>query len=231
MIVTCSSCSTRYAVDPESLGHNGRQVKCVRCGHQWFQEPAERSGAALSAAAATEPLGAPKLRRLPPERDSTAVAPAEAAPRRRGVAIGWSLLLVLVGILLAFGYLGRAEIVRAWPPAVKLYEKLGLDVAGDALAGHRVVAGLSLDNVSTERTDGIGGTVVWVRGDVVNRSETQRRVPPLQIELMDGDGNRVSTWTFTVEPAMLEPGATARFETSQRNVPDSATRLVIRAAP
>lgn len=37
MIVTCSNCEARYAVDPLAIGPNGRTVQCARCGHRWFQ--------------------------------------------------------------------------------------------------------------------------------------------------------------------------------------------------
>ncbi|WIM14324.1 zinc-ribbon domain-containing protein [Enhydrobacter sp.] len=37
MIVTCSNCRARYAVDPLAIGPTGRTVQCARCNHRWFQ--------------------------------------------------------------------------------------------------------------------------------------------------------------------------------------------------
>jgi predicted Zn finger-like uncharacterized protein len=37
MIVTCSNCRARYAVDPLAIGPTGRTVECARCHHRWFQ--------------------------------------------------------------------------------------------------------------------------------------------------------------------------------------------------
>ena len=37
MIITCSSCSARYLVRSNDIGH-GRQVKCNRCDFSWFQD-------------------------------------------------------------------------------------------------------------------------------------------------------------------------------------------------
>jgi len=36
MIVACPSCKTRYALPDSSVSGEGRQVRCARCGHQWF---------------------------------------------------------------------------------------------------------------------------------------------------------------------------------------------------
>jgi len=40
MIVTCSNCRARYAVDPLAIGPTGRTVECARCHHRWFQHAA-----------------------------------------------------------------------------------------------------------------------------------------------------------------------------------------------
>ncbi len=39
MIVTCPECSSRFKVDAEELGDNGRKVKCSICGHIWLAKP------------------------------------------------------------------------------------------------------------------------------------------------------------------------------------------------
>src|SRR3546814_6882617 len=137
------------------------------------------------------------------------------------------LLRVFVAGVLAVGYVGRGEIVRLWPPATKLYEELGVDVAAGIPGVEGIVAGLALANVASERTDGAGGPVVWVRGEVANRSAVAREVPPLQVELTDGDGNRGANWTFSVSAAHLPPGQPARFGPRQRNVDGMATRRAL----
>lgn len=39
MIITCPSCSARFAVKAEAIGVAGRKVKCTKCQESWFQEP------------------------------------------------------------------------------------------------------------------------------------------------------------------------------------------------
>jgi len=39
MLLTCSSCNSKYLVNSADLKPNGRNVKCAACGHNWFQKP------------------------------------------------------------------------------------------------------------------------------------------------------------------------------------------------
>jgi len=41
MIIACPACSTRYAVPDNSLGVEGRTVRCAKCRHSWYQEGPE----------------------------------------------------------------------------------------------------------------------------------------------------------------------------------------------
>ena len=37
MIISCSSCNSKYLVNSADLKPSGRTVQCARCGHNWFQ--------------------------------------------------------------------------------------------------------------------------------------------------------------------------------------------------
>lgn len=39
MLISCSSCNSKYLINSADIKPNGRNVKCARCGHKWFQEP------------------------------------------------------------------------------------------------------------------------------------------------------------------------------------------------
>ena len=37
MLITCSSCNSKYLVNSADLKPNGRAVRCVKCGFDWYQ--------------------------------------------------------------------------------------------------------------------------------------------------------------------------------------------------
>ena len=39
MLLTCSSCNSRYLVNSADLRPTGRIVRCAICGHEWVMEP------------------------------------------------------------------------------------------------------------------------------------------------------------------------------------------------
>ena len=38
MLLSCSSCNSKYLLNSADLKPNGRDVKCALCGHEWYQE-------------------------------------------------------------------------------------------------------------------------------------------------------------------------------------------------
>ena len=38
MLISCSSCNSKYIVNSADLKPDGRTVQCAKCGHNWFQE-------------------------------------------------------------------------------------------------------------------------------------------------------------------------------------------------
>ena len=39
MLITCSSCNSKYLVNSADLKPNGRTVRCIKCRHDWYQAP------------------------------------------------------------------------------------------------------------------------------------------------------------------------------------------------
>ncbi|MGP1397784.1 MAG: DUF3426 domain-containing protein [Inquilinaceae bacterium] len=225
MILTCPSCSTRYVLDSAALG-DGRKVRCVNCSHVWFQTVPEE-------VAALPPSGPVEKKPIPPGSNLPARPGRQA---RRGAAAEWAVLVVLIVGLAAIGYAGRNEVVHLWPPAVKLYDTLGIPLGDTGMAaadgmGGIVPAGLELRDLDFELTSVADGTVLFVRGAVANGSGEERAVPRLRIIMSDEQGAVMESWTFDVGIERLPPGEQAEFETSLRNPDPAIARLQIDVAP
>jgi len=253
MILTCPECSTRYALDARQLGTAGRKVKCVRCGHVWFQErPADAPVAPASAeevAGASPPSGAAEaLEPRPAAAAGAAAGPAignRAAPVERGglpstefrtvrrgrAAAGWVALVLLIAGLLTVGAAARHQIVAMWPPALKLYDTLGLPVDTAGLAGDPAVgAGLSFGQLVTEIAGSGEDRRLIVRGEVTNVSDVPRPVPRLRVTLTDSAGESLGGWTFEAERSRLAPGESVGFEAATDRWPDAATGVEVTVA-
>jgi predicted Zn finger-like uncharacterized protein len=218
MILSCPACSTRYLVDPALIGPDGREVRCAKCGHQWVQTPPED---------APEP---PPLPPLQPEIHSVPEQgplpaqigiglPVLSRPTfRRSSGLAWGLLLLLIGIFVG-GIFARHEIVAAWPPAARLYERLGLATpAYDSV--------LAVRNGTSAYQQEDGKPVLVVQGEVVNISSALQAVPKLRASLRE-NGHEVQSWIFQAAQSRLLPGESASFVTRFKNPSPSATDLTI----
>ncbi len=189
MILTCPQCATRYHVDPESLGAQGRTVRCASCGQRWSVKPPADKPEVVEfsmPAPATRPVAAP-----------------EPVPRRPSVSLfGW-LAVVLIALLGASAVIGRNEIVEAFPTAASLYQKLHLPIALDH--------GLKFDQITSRRLEEGGIAVLVVEGAIVNVTHHDRAVPPIRITLLDSRGRELQEELFQAKEQHLEPGAKTSF--------------------
>lgn len=92
MVVTCSNCGARYAVDPLAIGPGGRTVQCARCDHRWFERVEGPTPPPDVVIRPTTPgAGLPAV-----------IAPKPVFGWRRLVAVGVVILVLLAVALFAF---------------------------------------------------------------------------------------------------------------------------------
>jgi len=220
MIITCPSCSTRYKLDPAQFGPEGRRVRCTNCSHVWTQMPADDlpKPVALEAGRGDDAprYGGPG----PAMRQRLDASRRTPEPPRKGARAGWIVLIVIVLAAGIAGALARDAVVRAWPPAERLYTAIGL-------APDKPGAGLTI-KVIEHRRDVEGKTAVLiVKGEVTNTSQTVRDVPHLRASLRNAGGAVLMSWTFATAQARLLPGETAPFVTRIENPSSEAAALNI----
>ena len=240
MIIKCPSCSAQFLVPTSAIGASGRTVRCSACGNQWFQDPpsppppleGDRTAPRDAPPTLAEPQEAPEgpevgdfeammaqERRRPPHINLPAVPAAPA--RRRGVMIGWLVLLLVVGGLSAGVVLGRDRIVTFWPPAVKAYDLVGLDVLDAAI--REIPPGLSFLEppvLSLERE--ADRDVLTIEVMVVNDGAAAQRLPPLEMWLRDGAGETVDRWVYDTGWPLIAPGETVVVVTRRAEPPPAA---------
>ncbi len=123
MRLTCPACAASYNVPDAMLGA-GRQMRCARCGHDWFATPAQGIIEPTLPQPAPEPEPAPVSITVPPPAPPP---PPEPPQRRAGLALplAWAASLAAVGGWLAVTILWRSAIAEAWPPFTRVVTWFG----------------------------------------------------------------------------------------------------------
>jgi len=238
MILTCPSCATRYSVDEAKFPASGRQVRCAKCGHNWFQPGPAPEEAESEAVVMPEPAPAPE----PAAADAPAPEPARSRPSyaatssyaaqndlrepvsmgtRAAVAAGWA---GLIAVVLLIGYSAvryRQEITVIWPQSAGVYNTLGMKVSAQ---------GLDFDKVDSHRDSEDGQVVLAVTGLIVNHGSHEMPVPNVLVTLSDASNHELYHWNFAVSVPTLKPGKSVPFMTRLSSPPAAARHLEVRFA-
>ncbi|MCL6730897.1 zinc-ribbon domain-containing protein [Sphingomonas hankyongi] len=133
-------------------------------------------------------------------------------PPRRGSGIIRAVLVVLVVAALAAAFWFFA------PPEWKA--RVGLGVGG---ASPLALVTTHMDRQRLES----GNELLTVTGRVINPTSESQSVPPLQAQLKTKTGQVVYSWTIAPPARSLPPGASARFNSAEVNVPPGGDELTI----
>ncbi|HYF23009.1 MAG TPA: MJ0042-type zinc finger domain-containing protein [Caulobacteraceae bacterium] len=216
MILTCPECATRYFVEDDRLGANGRTVRCAGCHASWHARPDEPLELVTDVAGAVarepisfkpsdevEPLRAPEL-------PKAFRAQIEAKKRRREAAVAgvvWAGLASSFAALLLGAYVFRVDVVKLYPKAAGAYAAAGLPVNPTGLEFEQVRASPAPD----------GSPSVLVTGVLRNVEHEAASAPPIRVALLDAKGARLATELVRVSTGPIAPGKTQAFSVS---VPD-----------
>ena len=133
---------------------------------------------------------------------------AADAPRRRIPLLAW-LLLIAAAVAAAAWFLAPASI----------RERLGMGGTG----------GSELAVMVTDRSRqalASGNELFAVSGRVINLTDEAQQVPPIRAELLDATRQRVVySWTIAPPATILEPGASASFNSAEVDVPQGGVYL------
>ncbi len=194
MILTCPNCTTRYLVAAESIGAEGRQVRCASCSYTWYQDP-QYPSAETEAASPPEPAFSsdPDLSKydIPIESGVSAYSqslaasntksPAESAPAPYGLKLAFWLLLVLA--LLTAGTVFHGSVIKYLPLTEPIY----------ALSGMYSSKGVALTDIRVKKLQAKGAPRYTITCKIINLSDTARRLPALTVSLIDASGNVITS--------------------------------------
>jgi predicted Zn finger-like uncharacterized protein len=242
MILTCPSCRTRYQADSARFAAPGRNVRCAKCGHVWFQAAPtsevelEPEPIVTPAAPAHAPSVAPVAQASAPEASSAPLgagpaaedsisARAETRPRLGGARLaqsaGWVALIALIAAIGWASVQYRQAIASLWPQSASLYAAVGLPVN---------VRGIQLTNISYQQEYQDGQPVLSVTGKVVNISNRELPVPEIRVVLLDDAKHELYHWNFDAGIPTLKPGGESTFVTRLSSPPPEARNLNVRVA-
>lgn len=236
MILTCSSCSTRYYTDDAAIGAVGRTVRCAACGFSWFAEPQLelRDKADASAVVrgdnlpAHEPLTRERVERLRRAAEQPGPAPSAAAKfraqqaermrkeRARAAIAVWGATGAAVAASATGMVAFRQDVAEVWPRSASAFAALGLDVN---------VYGLEFYNLAVERALDGPTPVLLVTGEVRNIGRDDKLAPPVRISLRDERSHEIFELVNVVTDQPIAAGESTLFQIRIENPPVDAVDL------
>jgi predicted Zn finger-like uncharacterized protein len=234
MIVACPACATRYDFPASRFTASGTMVRCVECGHNWIESrPAEVIDVSPRALPAPVPASLPaviaspetdddrEIRRLT-ERARLARDEFQHAQRQhRKRLYGWAGFAAAAIAPLALALLNPETTVRLFPASMLVFAGLGLPVN---------IYGLEVRRIEQQHVIVDGTRVISIRGEIVNVSDSDRKVPSLRFTLLNNANDGVYAWTLDAGIRPLRPGEMTTFTTRVASPPPAAANVQIRFA-
>jgi predicted Zn finger-like uncharacterized protein len=236
MILSCSSCSTRYYADDASIG-SGRTVRCAACGFSWFAEPQPQLELRQQAVgddiqhevrSRPEPLTRERVERLRRAAEQPGPAPSAAAKfraqqaermrreRSRAAVVAWGATGAAVAASAAGMVVFRQDVAELWPRSASAFAALGLDVN---------VYGLEFFDLAVERAFDGPTPILLVSGEVRNIGRDDKVIPPVRISLRDARSHEIFEIVSGIGDAPVTAGAATPFQIRVENPPADAVDL------
>ena len=213
MIVTCSNCAARYAVDPLAVGPSGRTVECARCHHRWFQR-------------VEAPPPPPDLVFRPPSPGAVAQLPAVIEPKPE---FGWNRVLavaaVVVILLAAAAFVFRQDIMAMMTNEANAGHSSSVAAAPAKMTMPEPPARAQLEiDVAASRIELVDGRYV-VQGEIVNTGQASGSPSTLKL-IFKKDNDVLGERSYALVQGPIAPGARLGFRQTLDDPPEGTTDIV-----
>jgi predicted Zn finger-like uncharacterized protein len=225
MIIRCPSCTARFDRNLLALEDEGGMVSCPSCGHDWLEGRVIEVSAEPSRATQVtiDHLGAPEteIQHLVSASLLAQETFRRRRKRRRAAAAAWLALAIFAVSPATIALAVPDRVVAAAPAAISFYDWLGWEVN---------IYGLEIQGVELQHLLVSGQRVIAIKGEVVNISGSERKIPWLRFGLRASDSSEVYKWQLDTESRPLRPGEAKSFITRIASPPETASSVEIRFA-
>lgn len=154
------------------------------------------------------PLSRPMRPRPLPKGSNLPAMPGQKGKSRIKELAAWIGVTALVVGIAGGAVLQRDMVMQAWPASFRLYELVGLaEVIGSGLSEPG-----DPKRTKVEVRDVEGINLLFVAGEISNKSDTQRSVPDIQAVAYGEDGKELFAWRIVPPVRRLFPNQTTKFE-------------------
>jgi hypothetical protein len=214
-------------------------VRCIQCGHCWIESgpgevidinprqlPVPAGHGALPVPATIMPMEGlseeeREVERLAELAREARAEFAEARLRRRKKQFGWATLLLAALLPFGLAFAMPETAVKIAPATIRVFDKIGMPVN---------IYGLELRRIDRQHMMVDGVRVIAIKGDILNVSDSERKVPSLRFILKDKAKNPLYAWTLDATIRPLRPGESSSFVTRVASPPEAAADIEIRFA-
>lgn len=258
MNIVCPNCATSYAVDPATLGPNGRTVRCARCKETWVATPetaAAHAGGPVAAAATGPRAGWDQPAEAEPHDTPVIDSPPIASEMPR------SALDAITTIEHAPATDGRdppapsarkpwlrrraARGFRPTPPmaclvmaalslALIMWRAEIVRLAPQTAQFYRLIGldvnlrGLAFKDVKVTTETVDDKPVLAIEGSIVTTGRGAVELPRLRFVVRDARGSEIYGWNAVLEQPVLKPGEKAWFRSRLASPPPDGASLEVR---
>ena len=207
MIISCPQCSSKFAVKAEAIGEKGRNVKCAKCAHKWFQEPNKEE---LEKLKTQEIQQEPDEVKEVPQGSNLPVVTNSKTPIYAKISLAASILIMAVVITV----MGANQIL---PSMSGYYSLFGIYDSGD----------IKLYDVEVKKIESGRYNDLLVSAKIVNESKGDKRLPNLRVSIYDNDENLLDEVTLDSEGTPIEAGQAIDFQNTIEKIPASSSKIVM----
>lgn len=217
MIITCPACQAQYLLPDDSIGANGRRVKCTSCAYTWLQSAEGENDLVAAKEVNFDPENTVKQRRVADTR-ITPVVPEASWKRTIGTGAGVAGFMLVV--TLGFLFLFKDYAVSQWQPLALVYQSAGFAVPSPG-------TGISLEKVTAELDE--EKALLSLKGTIANHSKESIKLPKFLVRL-SGEKGWLKDWSINLFGKVMKPDESVGFAYSLQDAPTQGREVTLRFA-